>query len=58
VLVLCGQMQEKNPKCRVTNVGVWGRSPQPPEAKRSGGRAPAFGDFYNFLMKITRFYAY
>jgi len=31
------------------------RSPQPPEARGSRGRAPSVGDFYNFLMKTTRF---
>jgi len=49
--------------------GDWGRNPQlpeaigglgasPPEARRSGNGAPALGDFCNFLIKITYFYAY
>jgi len=37
------------------DVGVWGRNPQPPEARGSGEEPPAFGDFYNFFMKITHF---
>jgi len=34
-------------------MGVWGQSPQSPEAKH-----PVLGDFYNFIIKITHFYAY
>jgi len=37
-----------------TDVGMW-RRPQPPEARRSGGRAPSVWWFLQFLMKITRF---
>jgi len=32
-----------------------GRIPQPPEVRGLGKQLPVFSDFYNFLMKITRF---
>jgi len=37
--VLCGQSQREAiqySQCRMTDVGVWGRNPQPPEARKSG----------------------
>ena len=34
-------------------LGVWGQSPQPPEGRGPGGRAPSARKFYIFLAKIT-----
>jgi len=42
-------------------MGVWWHSPQPLDAGCIGGlgaEPPALGDFNNFLIKITCFYAY
>jgi len=42
-------------------MGVWGQKPHLPEARAeipSALSSPTFGDFYNFLMKLTRFYVY
>jgi len=43
--------REKNSQCKMIDVEVWERSPQPPKARRYGD----FGDFYKFLIKITHF---
>jgi len=47
--VLCGADTEKNLQYRMTD--------KPPVAGDKGAALPppAFGDFYNFLMKLTRF---
>jgi len=37
---------------------IWGLRALPPEARRSGNGDPVLGDFCNFLIKITYFYAY
>jgi len=47
----------KNSQWRVL-AGIWEQSPQPPEARGSGGETLSAGQFGNFLMKITHFYAY
>ena len=36
-------------------LGVWGKSPQPPEARGSGGGAPSAPKFCIFFAKITSF---
>jgi len=43
-------------------IGIWRRSrdsaPQPPDARGLGAEHPELGDFCNFSIKITHFYAY
>jgi len=41
-----------------TSEAIGGLGASPTEARGSGNGAPALGDFYNFLIKITYFYAY
>jgi len=53
VYAFVGRHKKMNSKCSLIEGGIWGRCPQPPEAKGSG--APALRDFYNFSLKITRF---
>jgi len=36
-------------------VGVWERSPQPPETRGLGAEPPAFGDFFQFFNENNTF---
>jgi len=40
-----GRCRENISQCRMTDVGVRGRIPQPPEARVSWGRAPSVWEF-------------
>jgi len=48
-----GRYSENNLQWMMTDVGVCLGAEPPAAARGSGGGA--FGDFYNFLMKITSF---
>jgi len=39
----------------MTDVGVWGRNPQPPEARGFGGRAPNVWRFLQFFNENNNF---
>jgi len=52
VCAFVSRCREKNSKCRLTEVGVWERSPQSPKARAP---PPAFGDFYIFFNKNNKF---
>jgi len=45
----------KNSQCRMTGVGVWERSPQPPKARGSGDRAPSVWRFVQFFNENITF---
>jgi len=47
--------REKNLQCRMTDMGVWGQSPQPPEAKGSALPPPSVWLFLLFFNKINTF---
>jgi len=54
--VLCGQMQRKQfTICRMTDVRVRGRSPQPPEAREIGDKAPSVWRFLQFFKENNTF---
>jgi len=42
----------------MTDMGIWGQSPQPPEARGSTLPSSSVWRILQFLMKLTRFLAY
>jgi len=52
-----GRCRKKNSQCRMTDVWIWGWSGAPSRRRQGGQGAelPEFGEFYNFLIKITDF---
>jgi len=55
VCAFVGRCREKNLKCRLTELGSGDGAPSRRKQGGLGAEPPAFGDFYNFPMKITRF---
>jgi len=53
--VFVGRCREKNSQRRMTNVGVWGQNPQPPETRESGGKAPSFWQFLQLFNEKNTF---